>query len=395
MIKAGVGLSREPSAERAARQAGELAMQGGRLRSADLVIAFATSHYSHEYPTLLPTLRSIAGTDNVVGCSGLGVLTSDGEIEGSISLSVMAVKGVKATPFLVAVNEEASEEFTENVLRATEPDAVPGATILLLADPLHVDVLSLVDALRERLKDVSIVGGGGSTMSIPSKTYQWMGDQITDRGVCGVVFSPQLESTVGVAQGCKPIGRPYVITKAHDNIVLEIGNLPAAEVLRQTLESLPPEDAEKASGSIFAGLAADERKYPLEQGDFLVRNLMGVDQRYNALIIAGRARVGQTIQFQLRDAQAARTHLTDTVGHLSEAATSNPPSFGLYFNCIGRGQGLYGVPNHDTGVVSELLPSTPVVGFFGNAQIGPVHSRNAAHNYSGVLALFNKREVSG
>ena len=388
MLKAGAGLSREPSAERAARQAGESAMLQGGLTSADLVIAFATTHYSHEYTSLLSTLRSVTGAKQIVGCSGMGVLASEEEVESSISLAVLALEGISAVPFLVMADEKAPQGIVDEILERIPKNTGPSSTLMLLTDALHVNAPFLLQALQERLRGISIVGGTASGMSIPPRTFQWLGDEITDRGIVGVLFPEEYPTQIGVAQGCQPIGMSYIITKARENVILEIGNRPASEMLQQALQSLSPEAIQRASGSIFAGLVIDEHKYPLERGDFLVRNLVGLDEKYGAIAVDEQVSVGQTIQFQLRDAQAARTDLRETLAQLSERVGQTPPSFGLYFNCLGRGQGLFGQRNHDTGVISELFPDVPVVGFFGNAEFAPVQKRNVVHNYTGVPALF-------
>ena len=176
MLKAGAGLSTEPPAEKAARQAGEAAMRQGGLTSADLVIAFATTHYSHEYPALLSTLRSITGAKQIVGCSGMGVLASEGEVEGSISLAVLALEEISAVPFLVKVDEKAPQSIVDEILERLPKDYGPSSTLMLLTDALHVNAPHLLQTLQERLKEVSIVGGAASGMSIPPRTFQWLGD---------------------------------------------------------------------------------------------------------------------------------------------------------------------------------------------------------------------------
>ncbi len=369
-------------------------MQKGSLKSAELVIAFATSHYSHEYSTLLNALSEVTGTENIVGCSSVGVLTAEGEIEGSISLSLLAIEGVKATPFLASVDEKEPGAIIGKVVKQLEREASPGDTALLLADPLNVDVVGLIGAIQNGLPGVSLIGGVASTMSIPPRTYQWAGKEVTSAGVAGVVFPKGLRAHTGVAQGCKPIGRPYVVTSAQANVVLEIGNLPATQVLREAVESIPQDEAKKAPGSIFCGIAIDERIYPLEQGDFLIRHMVGADEKYGAIAIGDLISAGQTVQFQMREAQSARNALLHTLGKLSEDEAASKAAFGLYFNCLGRGEGLYGMPHHDTGLISSIFPNVPVAGFFGNAEIGPVHKKNALHTYGGVLALFSSEEES-
>jgi small ligand-binding sensory domain FIST len=139
---------------------------------------------------------------------------------------------------------------------------------------------------------------------------------------------------------------------------------------------------------IFAGLAMDPAKSPLERGDFLVRNLIGVDPASGAIAVAEAVRVGQTIQFQLRDAKAAREDLQVTLATLGAGLNGRRPVFGCYFNCSGRGQGLYGEPDHDVSMIREALGEFPLAGFFGNGELAPVGRQNFFHNYTGALLLI-------
>ena len=191
-----------------------------------------------------------------------------------------------------------------------------------------------------------------------------------------------------MAQGCTPIGEPYVITRADGNIVLEIGSRPALTVLREAVASIPggPERAQRAG--LFAGLAVDPAKSPLERGDFLVRNLVGADQSTGALAVGDAVRVGQTIQFQLRDAEASREDLEVTLAGVSRALGGRRPAFGCYFDCAGRGRGLYGVPDHDVRLIRKHLGAFPLAGFFGNGELAPVGRRNFFHTYTGALVVF-------
>ena len=191
-----------------------------------------------------------------------------------------------------------------------------------------------------------------------------------------------------MAQGCTPIGEPYVITRADGNIVLEIGSRPALTVLRDAVVSIPggPERAQRAG--LFAGLAVDPAKSPLERGDFLVRNLVGADQSTGALAVGDAVRVGQTIQFQLRDAEASREDLEVTLAGVSRALGGRRPAFGCYFDCAGRGRGLYGVPDHDVRLIRKHLGAFPLAGFFGNGELAPVGRRNFFHTYTGALVVF-------
>jgi len=171
-------------------------------------------------------------------------------------------------------------------------------------------------------------------------------------------------------------------------VIYEIGSRPAVEILKEAIRSLEnPEERIRRAG-IFAGLAMDPAKSPLERGDFLVRNLVGGDQQSGAVAVAEPVKVGQTIQFQIRDAEAAQEDLGATLQDMAKRLGGRQPAFGCYFNCAGRGQGLFGAPNHDVTLIGKELGEFPLVGFFGNGESAPIGRRNFFHNYTGVLVVF-------
>jgi small ligand-binding sensory domain FIST len=191
-----------------------------------------------------------------------------------------------------------------------------------------------------------------------------------------------------VTQGCTPIGEPYVITHAEANVIQRIGSRPALEMLGEAIRAHPDTEARIRHAGVFAGLAIDPAKSPLERGDFLVRNLVGADRSSGALAVAERVRVGQTVQFQIRDARASRDDLREMLDELAERLDGRRPAFGCYFDCAGRGRGLFGVPDHDVTLIRERLGEFPLVGFFGNGEFAPIGRRNFFHNYTGALVIF-------
>ena len=193
---------------------------------------------------------------------------------------------------------------------------------------------------------------------------------------------------IGVAQGCTPIGEAYVITHAEANVIQRIGSRPALEMLGEAIRAIPDAEARIRQAGVFAGLAMDPAKSPLERGDFLVRNLVGADRASGALAVAEHVRVGQTLQFQIRDAQASRDDLCGMLDEVAARLGGRRPAFGCYFDCAGRGRGLFGVPDHDVTLIRERLGEFPLVGFFGNGEFAPIGRRNFFHNYTGALVIF-------
>ncbi|OLB39443.1 MAG: hypothetical protein AUI04_12015, partial [Candidatus Rokubacteria bacterium 13_2_20CM_2_64_8] len=334
---------------------------------------------------MLHAVRRVTGGRVLVGASGAGVLSERREVEGETAVSVLAVRDDRlvATPFLVPDQGAGDADVAVAVAAQASATLAEGGCLMLLPDVAGFEPSTLLGGLDAELGAVPVVGA----LAAGSPTFQLFATDATRGALPGVALSGA-RPIIGVAQGCTPIGEPYVITRANGNVVLEIGSRPALTVLRDAVTATPggPERAQRAG--IFAGLAVDPAKSPLERGDFLVRNLVGADQSSGAIAVGDAVRVGQTIQFQLRDADASREDLELTLAGVAHELDGRRPAFGCYFDCAGRGQGLYGVPDHDVTLIKKHLGAFPLAGFFGNGELAPVGRRNFFHTYTGVLVVF-------
>jgi small ligand-binding sensory domain FIST len=258
-----------------------------------------------------------------------------------------------------------------------------GGCVLVLPDAIGCHPAALLGQLHEMLGFVPVLGA----VAAGTPMFELYDTEAAQGALVGVALSG-LAPVLGVAQGCTPIGEPYVITRAEANVIQRIANRPALEVLEEAIRALPGAAARIQQAGVFAGLAMDPAKSPLERGDFLVRNLMGADRSSGAVAVAERVRVGQTVQFQIRDAEASREDLGGMLDEVAARLGGRRPAFGCYFNCAGRGRGLFGVPDHDVTLIRERLGEFPLIGFFGNGEFAPIGRQNFFHNYTGALVLF-------
>lgn len=383
MIAAGAALATGDRADDAALEASLEALAQSGSDHADLVLVFVTGDAHPRAHELLHAVRRVTGARVVVGCSGAGVLTQRREVEAEPAVAVLAVRDDRlvVTPFLAADQER--DELAAEVAERVGPTVAEGGCLLVLPDALGLDPRRLLGGLQDALGFVPVIGAVAAGTPI----FELFATDAARGGLAGVALSGP-EPLIGVAQGCMPIGAPYVITRAEENVVHEIGSRPAVEVLREALASLPDPAERIRRAGIFAGLAMDPAKSPLERGDFLVRNLLGVDQASGALAVAERVRVGQTIQFQIRDPRSSREDLESTLEALAGRLGGRRPAFGCYFNCAGRGQGLFGIPDHDVALIRKHLGDFPLAGFFGNGEFAPLGRRNFFHTYTGALVVF-------
>ncbi|PYM11492.1 MAG: hypothetical protein DMD81_26750 [Candidatus Rokuibacteriota bacterium] len=385
MIAAGTGLAVGDTFDDAALAASLQALERSGTDHADLALVFVTGDdalpRAHQ---ALHAVRRVTGARVVLGSSGAGVLTEEREVEGQAAVAVLAIRTERlvATPFLFERQGQHGDVGAELAQRIG-PTVAEGGCALVLPDAIGCNPPGLLAGLDESLGFVPVLGA----VAAGGPMFELYNTEAHQAALVGVALSG-LTPVIGVAQGCTPIGAPYVITRAEANVIERIANRPALEILEEAIQSVPDGRTRIPRAGLFAGLAMDPAKSPLERGDFLVRNLVGADRSSGALAVAERVRVGQTVQFQIRDAEASTSDLRAMLDEVVARLAGRRPAFGCYFNCAGRGRGLFGVPDHDVTLIRELLGDFPLVGFFGNGEFAPVGRRNFFHNYTGALVLF-------
>jgi small ligand-binding sensory domain FIST len=188
-----------------------------------------------------------------------------------------------------------------------------------------------------------------------------------------------------VSQGCRPVGRPLVITRAEENLIVELGGTPALDRLREMYGDLDDADRELVRSSLHVGRAASEYRDTFRRGDFLVRNVLGADPDSGVIAVGDLVRAGQTVQFHVRDAASADEDLRELLGN---AASDVDPAGALVFTCNGRGTRLFAEPNHDARCLQRCLGPLPAAGFFAQGEIGPIGTRTFLHGFTASIAIF-------
>jgi small ligand-binding sensory domain FIST len=384
VIAAGTGLAVGDSADNAALEASLRALERSGTDRADLALVFVTGEAHPRAHEALHAVRRVSGARTVLGCSGTGILTDHQEIEDKPAVAVLVVRceSLVATPFLFERQGERQELGTE-VAHQIGATVAEGGCVLMLPDAMGCNPPALLAQLHEVLGFVPVLGA----VAAGTPMFELYNTEATEGALVGVALSG-IAPLIGVAQGCAPIGEPFVITRAEANVIQHIGNRPALQMLEDAIRALPGAADRIRRSGVFAGLAMDPAKSPLERGDFLVRNLIGADQASGALAVGERVRVGQTVQFQIRDAEAADQDLRGMLEELKTRLAGRRSAFGCYFNCAGRGHGLFGAPDHDVALIRQHLGEFPLVGFFGNGEFAPIGRQNFFHNYTGALVVF-------
>jgi len=348
---------------------------GGKVSCA---FAFVSADYRPQLPDFLELIQLHAHVPILAGCSGAGIIGTGTETEQAQGFSLLLLH----LPDTEIHVHEFAESDSSAELTAQE---LGPETWVLLANPMEFAVETWLEELNDTAPNVTCLGGLASGGARGDDIFVFRERQLVE-GAVAIGFHGGVRVHTLVSQGCRPIGEPLTVTGAEQNLVLSLASRPAYEVLQETFEALPDSDKALANGNVFVGLASSEYVEDFKTGDFLVRNLIGADPQRGALAIGAYPRVGQTLQFQLRDRRSADAELR----HLAAAASGEgvQPFASLLFACNGRGRHLFGVPNHDAAVLREHFGPVPSAGFFCNGEIGPVGGRNFVHGYTATMALF-------
>ncbi len=381
------GLSTEADWRSALKSAGRKVREG-LSGSCDLAIVFVTELYAGLEPAQLASiLRQELPCRALIGCNASGVIggACEVEMEPAVSVLGMSLPDVRVSSFVLSAEEVAGGD-PQRLLRSLDVYPTDRPKFFLFADPMSCDIDAVVRLFNGAYPGSPVVGGLASGLAIGKPNWLLLGEEVLAQGAVGVALTGAVELDVVVAQGCRPIGDPLIVTKAEGHVLYELGGKPPLEVLREVIRGLPPADQELARQSLFAGLVMNEYRPEFRRGDFLVRNLMGYDAETGALMIGASLHVGQTLQFQLRDARTSDEDLRSQLADLE--AERGPAKGALLVSCCGRGKGLYGMPHHDSAVIQSMRGPLAMAGFFANGEIGPIGGVNYIHGYTSSLALL-------
>jgi small ligand-binding sensory domain FIST len=318
-------LSQHPIAATAVGEAAGELLEQLNGEGCDLAVCFASTHHVGAFEDIGPALREILEPSVLVGGTAVAVVGGPHEVEENPALTVFAARLAGAT--LTPVTLRVQETPDGTALTGWPSLERPPASLLLFADPFTFPVDAFLQRVNRDLPGLQIIGGLASAAGSPGGNRLVLDDHVVDEGAVGVFVDGGIEVRTLVSQGCRPIGRPFVVTRAEQNLIEELGGKPAIEAVGEHVS------------------------------------------------------VGQTVQFHVRDAGAADEDLREMLSGVDADAA-------LLFTCNGRGRNLFSVPDHDAGMVENLLGPIPLAGAFCAGEIGPVGGRNFLHGFTASLALF-------
>jgi len=341
--------------------------------AANLGFLYVTDVLADDLDDLLARLRAGTGVRDWVGAVGIGICATGTEYydepAAALMLGEFPPDGFRVFPGL-------AEDLDAFDARNGEWIAERHPTLALVhGDPTSGVTEDLIKALAQRTTAGFLVGGlassRGNTYTIANGSHQG--------GLSGVLFAEGVGLTTRLSQGCSPIGPQHCITKSQRNIVMTLDGRPALEVLKEDIGEILSRDLMRIGGYIFVGLPITGS----DTGDYLVRNLVGLDPNEGLVAVGDLLEQGRNLMFCRRDTGTAREDLDRMLRVLAGRLTA-PPRGGVYCTCLGRGVNLFGPDSAELKQIRDTLGDFPLVGFYANGEI----SQDRLYGYTGVLTLF-------
>jgi len=381
-VKAGGALVLTADVREAASQGVEEARASLGGLAPSFAVLFASAHFFGSARALVAAVAEETGQPPLIGCVAEAVAGGAREVESEPAVSLW-----------LAADLGPVETFAMEFVRTTSGGAYggyrfghdPAGVHLMICDPFTFPAGNLLAHLNGQVPGAVVMGGLASGGHRQSRLF--LDGRVLSHGAVGAHL-PRAEVHPMVAQGCRPVGDPYTITRADGNLIFELGGRPPLARLQELAAALPAWERDLLARGAHLGIVINEYRAEPRQGDFLIRGIVGADPESGAIAVADEVRVGQAVQFHLRDARSADEDLRRTLQQECTALGGRRAAGALLFTCNGRGSRLFAEPDHDAGLLAKMLGDIPLAGFFCNGELGPVGGQNFLHTFTASIALF-------
>jgi len=343
---------------------------------------------------LVKFVRNRVRVDYLVGCTCAGIIGTTAEIEQKPATALILGKlpEGKIVPFSLNQNQLEAMTKAEDWYNFFNIYPNENPKFLILPDPFLFDMNQFLAGLNQTYPGCPVIGGLASGASQPHENLLFINDQTFKEGIVGITLRGDFDVKAIVSQGCRPIGESYIVTRAEGNIIHTLAGRTFVQILEEVLQKVPARDKLLAQEAILIGIAMSEYTHEFKRGDFLIRTVLGIDEETGAGAIADYVKIGKTVQFHVRDAQAATEDLYELLQSQQRQEIDQKPKGALVFSCNGRGEGLFREKNHDIALIQKVIGPVPAAGFFCAGEVGPVGGNNFLHGFTSSIALFYPRQ---
>jgi len=343
----------------------------GHVKGKTLGFVYASDSFACFLQLIAAELQQTIGVESWVGTVGLGICAGFKEVYEQPALSILLTD---IDPQHYRTFEGIIGPELTDIPQCGDNTATVG---ILHGDPCNQSLAKLIKRLADSVPEGFMIGGLSSSRN---GNLQIVNASLSEGGISGVLFSDQVPITTAVTQGCSPIAARRTITECSRNVIVLLDDRPALEVMKEDTGEMLSCDTADIGNHIFVGFPVTGS----DTGDYLVRQLMGIDFNNNLIAVSEMVEQGQSMMFCRRDGDTARRDMYRMLGSIKKHIGDRQAQGALYYSCLGRGCSLFGPDSQELGMIRQQLGDIPISGFFCNGEI----AHNQLHGFTGVLTIF-------
>ncbi|MBV6634122.1 MAG: FIST C-terminal domain-containing protein [Alphaproteobacteria bacterium] len=346
----------------------------GAIGGANIGFIYVTDALVDDLGSILTLLRGITGIEDWVGSVGIGIVAGSEEILAEPALTLMVGHLPVGSFQLFRRDSDGFGEISSDTMPVA--DWLTGrhaVAAVIHGDPRDEDLPRLImDTAADT--EAFLVGG----LSSSRVALKQVAGKIIEQGVSGVFFDENVSIATGLTQGCTPVSPARPITECEDNVIMTVEGRPALEVFKEDIAETLSGSEEQTEAHVFAALPVSGS----DTGDYLVRNILGVDNERGWIAISEEVEEGQLLQFVQRNTYAAMADMEQMLRRLKERMPE--PRGALYFSCMARGENMFGPDSAEVRAITDIFGEIPMAGIFANGEI----SHDRLYTHTGILMLF-------
>jgi len=393
-IQAGVGMSHHRNPKVAGQEAANQALEAAGVEKPDLIFMFATVGYDQQ--ALLEAVREATDGAPLCGCSGEGVIAGGEADESSFSVGAMAIRSdqLRFSHGIVTGLKEDSAEAGRAIAEAIQPVVSSDTLALFLfPDGITLNFDRLAAGLEGQLNLdhlLPLVGGTAGDNMAMKRTYQYYNGQVASDGVAWALLSGGAQIAWAVNHSCVPVGIEYKVTRCEGNVIYEIDDRPALEVVKDYVTEAGIEDWARTVLTLPLGL-----KVPglvQDYDEYIIRGMLGgKDDTTGSVTIPTEVSEGMSIWMTRRDSEKVAKGVERAAEEIKAQLGEEPARLVFQFDCAGRGKALLREQQNLQLLKTlrqQVGPEVPWLGFYTFGEIAPVGKHNYFHNYTVVLTAI-------
>jgi hypothetical protein len=390
--KAGVGMSRHHNPNVAGREAAQQALEKAGVSKPDFVFVFGSIGYDQR--SLLRAVHEVTRGAPLTGCSAEGTINGDDADESGFSVGVTAISSDKLqwTNGLVRELEADPHAVGQRIAQDLLPHlSAETIGLFVFPDGLTENLDNFFAGLEENLSSdrfLPMWGGGAGNNFMGGPTYQYCDDEVISGGVSYALLSGTAQASWAISHTVIPIGGERKVTRSNGNVIHEIDDKPAVEVLKEYLpEHALTEDEDWVPYSASLSLCFRAPSY-MKDEEYVVRGMPAVSMADGSITVQTEVQDGTSIWFSSRDKEKMTTGLDRMAQQIKDQLGGEKPNLVFQFECATRGK-LMLREQEKLQLLKRLRhsvgPDVPWAGFYTFGEIGTVEEHNLRHLYTSVV----------